>query len=441
MPQQQQAAPSAFYVCYVVAALNIAYLFAMMDRLVLGLVIDPLRRDLLLNETQISLLLGFAFAMFYTVLGLPFGRLADRSNRRNLLAAGIALWSVATVACAFATDFWTLFIARMGVGFGEATIAPVAYSLIPDYVKPERRGLAMSIFAIGSSIGAGLSVWLGGYALTWATEHQPVLPLLGQLAPWKLAFVVVGLPGLVWALLMFLTVREPPRGRTGAGSHMPSLRETFRYLIDNRKAFAPVMFGFAGAITNSYVFISWGPVWLMRVHGMSPAEAGLVLAIAFGGIATIAMIVGGILSDRLIASGRYDAPLHVSLIGSLLALPCELIAYLSGSTSLAVIAFMFGVFFCTLYAGVHAVAIQNLTPNRMRGQMGALYLMIAGLISYGIGPMLTAALTDIWFGRAGMGWSMAITSAIALVINIVLLTKARAPVHTRASSILGAELA
>jgi MFS family permease len=212
--------PSAGYAWYVVVVLTIAYTVSFIDRQIMALMVEPIRRDLEISDTQMSLLLGLAFAVFYTLLGIPIARLADRYSRRGIIAAGIAVWCFMTAACGLSRNYAQLFLARVGVGVGEAALSPSALSMMSDYFPKETRGRAVAFYTMGISMGVGLAMILGGQVIALVSQAPPVtLPVVGQLFAWQTVFVVVGLPGILVAALM-LTVREPPRkGRmTGGGA-------------------------------------------------------------------------------------------------------------------------------------------------------------------------------------------------------------------------------
>jgi MFS family permease len=283
--------PRVGYAWYVVAVLTLAYVFSFIDRQILSLLVGPIQRDLGISDKQLSLLMGASFAVFYTLFGIPLGRLADTRNRRSLIAAGIAFWSLMTAACGVTRTFWQLALARMGVGVGEATLSPSAYSLIADYFRPERRSTAMSVYSMGIYLGSGLSFILGGLVVKFASAQESLLlPFIGPIRSWQMVFLYVGLPGLAVAMLLF-TIREPVRRglaglRGGQMAAHASMREVRNYLSDNRATFAFLNLGMALITLNAYGAVSWIPAMFARRHGWAPADAGLVfgLIVAFGGM-------------------------------------------------------------------------------------------------------------------------------------------------------------
>ena len=242
----------------------LAMLVSFVDRQVITLLVQPIRQDLGINDTQISLLMGFAFAIFYVLMGVPIARLSDRYNRRNIIAAGIFLWSLATAACGLAKNFTHLFLARIGVGVGEATLTPAAYSMIADYFPKEKLGRALGVYSTGVYLGAGVATVAGGAAVKLISQANPVeLPLLGTVAPWQMTFMVVGLPGLLLVLVMMLSIREPARKdvneRIDSAAGAVPIREVLAFIWKNRGTFGSIFIGYAFGGMAFYRFLFWMP--------------------------------------------------------------------------------------------------------------------------------------------------------------------------------------
>jgi MFS family permease len=441
VPEIAKPEKTPLYAYYVVGVLMLAYVFAFIDRIILSLVVDPIRADLGLSDTQVSLLAGFAFALFYTFLGIPFGRWVDTRGRRNLIAMGIALWSIATVACGLANNFVKLFIARMAVGVGEATLAPSAYSMIPDVFPRHRIAFAMAVFMSGVTIGGGLAMLLGGIIVEWATTAAPVLPLLGQIAPWKVAFIAVGLPGLLVALLVATTVKEPQRRiEANAKDEAPKLSEVLGYVGHNWRVYAPAILGFTGIVVAGYAFQFWGPAYFMRLHGFSPTEVGVLFGVCFSIIGTLGVLAGGAFSDRLTRSGLKDAPLRVAMWAAVIQAPLFIACYLSASTLAAQIFFAVALFFASAFGGLQGATIQMLTPNRMRGVVSAVYLMTANMIGLGIAPTITAMVSEhVFGGPLGIGKALAVTCGVSLSIGAILLLLSLKPARERVAALEGSQ--
>ncbi|RYY27644.1 MAG: MFS transporter [Sphingomonadales bacterium] len=433
-----QPARVPIYAYYVVLCLMLASAFSFLDRLVLSLLIDPIRKDMGLTDSQVSLLVGPAFALCYVACAFLFGRWVDTRSRKSAIVLGISLWSIATALCGTVRGYWSLFAARMGVGVGEGSLNPAAYSMIPDYFPPHRRGLAMSIFACGASIGGGVAILAGGIVVQWAMETRPTLPGFDSIAPWQFVFVAVGLPGLLVALLIWLTVREPERRFTPMETgETPKMRDVIGYVGENKRAILPMFLGFGAFAVSGYAFQLWGPAYFMRLHGLTAGDVGMVFGLGYGLGGTAAILIGGALSDALAKRGRSDAPVLVSIGAAMLQAPCFIAAYLLGNTMLAILLFVGGIFAASLVGGLQATIVQSLAPNRMRGLMAALFGATVNLAGLGFAPTLTALLSDnVFGGPMGIGKALAVTSALAMVVALTLLVTGR-----RAAQALAVRLA
>ncbi|NOW45320.1 MFS family permease [Novosphingobium sp. SG751A] len=425
MPESESAYPPPLRAWLVIALLLLAYTVAFVDRQILSLMVQPIRADLGLDDTAISLLHGFAFAIFYTFLGLFLGRRADQGSRKALMVGGMVLWCLATVACGFAKNFTQLFIARIFVGVGEATLSPAAYSLISDSFAPAKRGRAMSVYTMGVFVGSGLALVLGGMAVTATSGHALInMPLAGLVRPWQAAFMVVGLPGLLVAALMLL-LREPPR-RERAGQTMPSLAQTLAFFRARAATIGCIVVGFGVNSIISYGLSAWVPSLFIRVHHWAAADIalayGLVLLTAgCGGILT-----GGWLADRMTAAGHADGPLRVSLLGMLAVIPVVPFVGLGATPAVSLAALAWTSFFLGVPTGIAPAALHAITPNEYRGQVTALYLFAINLIGLGFGPTLVALTTDhLFVADLAVGRSLALVTGIASVLAFALIASAR----------------
>lgn len=432
---EAQPYPSRPYAYFSVAVIMVAYLCAFMDRMAISLVIDPIRHDLRLNDTEVSALVGLAFVVCFTIFSFPFGRWVDRGARPAALTLGVTLWSVAMVTCGLAAGFFQLFLGRMFVGVGEAAVNPVAYSTIPDSFPPHRRSSAMAIFAAGGAIGGGLGVYLGSLLLAWAERVHPALPLVGQLAPWQVLFIGLGLPGLLVALLVWLSLSDPPRRASGVAP--ASARETIAYFKAHARLFALVYLGFSGFAISNYAFTVWGPAYFMRVHHLSVAEVGVLMGAGFALCGAAGMVVGGLWADRLRHAGDTAAPIRVALHVAWIQIPFFLGAYLLPQPVVAATLFVCGMFCACMIGGLQGAMVQVLTPNRMRGQAGAVYLTLVNLLGLGVAPTVTGALTDYVFGGpAQIGKSLAATTIVALGLAIALLFLGLPAARKRAGAVV-----
>ncbi len=424
-PARPQSLTRAWYVVF---ALTAIYMLSYMDRVILSLLVAPMKRDLGISDTRVGLLQGLAFGLFYTLVGLPLGRIADTRNRRNLIAAGVVLWSLFTSACSVARSFWTLFMARMGVGVGEASLSPAAYSLIADYFPREQLGVAISVFYMGIYLGTSVSLLVTGLIVD-AVSHTPsiTVPLLGAMASWRITFLIVGLPGALFALLAY-TFREPPRRgllrpREGQGTGVDTKLSFGVTLAEMKRRWKPLIGISVGAIFQAvptYALISWTPTFLQRVHGWTPGQSGRGLAMLLLTFGCLGMYTGGRLSDHLQKGGVRDGPLRVGVmcaIGTLLLLPP---AFLLKQAEWSLFLMGPGIFFLSLAMGTSPAALQPIFPNQVRGQVSALFLFFLSLGGLSLGPLLPGLLNDrLFHNPLSIGSSLAITIGSAAVLMLV----------------------
>jgi MFS family permease len=435
-PLEQECYPPAGYAWYVVAVLTLAYIVSFIDRQILNLLVDPIRHDLGINEKQMSLLMGASFAVFYTFFGIPLGRLADTRSRRALISGGIALWSVMTAGCGLTKKFWQLALMRMGVGVGEASLSPSAYSLISDYFRPEQRSTAISVYSMGIYLGSGLAFILSGLVIQFASGRQsPGLPMVGAVHPWQLVFFLVGLPGLLVALLV-ITIREPTRKDLGpmeAGSTaLPpvSLRELWDYIRDNQATFLYFNLGIALLALDGYGATSWIPSLFIRRHAWTQTQTGLVFGSIVAVSGTLGIVTGGRLADWLRLHGHADANLRIALLGATGWIPFGLLYPIVPAASWSAMLLLPTTFFMSMPFGVAPAAIQQMMPNAMRAQASALYLFVINLIGMGLGPTLVAALTeDVFHDQKAVGYSLLIVGVVAHLGGAVLLWLGLKPYH------------
>lgn len=420
--------------------LMLAYTVSFVDRTILSLLIPPIQRDLGISDTQVSLLAGFAFAIFYTVMGIPLGRIADRYNRRNLIAVGIIVWCLMTAACGLARNYWQLFAARVGVGVGEAALSPAAYSMISDLFPRDQLGRAIAVYSVGLPVGSGLALLIGGWVVGMVADLPPVtLPVLGTLHSWQLTFLLVGLPGLLIALLVML-MREPPRrGRlsdvaaasTSAPGELPV--GLLAFLRTNRRVLLHHFGGLSLLVIIVYGSTAWIPTFFIRSHGWSASEIGYTYGVIFMIFGTGGLLTGGQLADRWWRSGRADAHMRVVLWSAATMFPCFALLALAPSAEAAIGLLALATFTSSLHGGVAGAALQLITPNELRGQMTAVYFFIVNLIGLGLGPTAVALVTDFWFGDPlALGLSITVLAGTAGPLSVLVL--ATGLVHYRASA-------
>lgn len=415
--------PPARYAWYVVGVLTLANASAFVDRQILGLLVGPIRRDLGIGDAEMGVLYGLAFAAFFTLLGLPIARLADRSSRRTIIGVGIAVWSAMTMLSGFATSYRDLLFARFGVAIGEAALAAPAASLLADYFPASRRATALSVYSLGIFLGAGLANLAGGALIARLGEDGTVLlPLAGAIRAWQAVFVIVGVPGLLVAALM-ATVREPPRREVGAsGATAHALREVFAYIRDNRRTFVSHNLGYALLALVNYATAAWLPTHLIRSYGWSAGRAGLTLGALTVTVGVAGVISGGRVADAMLARGRADAKVRVGIIAALSNLLFGLAYALAPSAQLAVLALVPYNFFASFAFGASIAAVQEIVPNRMRAQAVALYGTVVTLVGLGLGPSIVGVLTERVFGDdSAVRYSLAIITAVGLTASASLL--------------------
>jgi MFS family permease len=412
-----------------VLILVIAYAVSFVDRQIVSLLVEPLRADLGLDDTQIGLLQGPAFGLFYTILGLPLGLLADRTNRVRLIAVGIFLWSVMTMACGLATSFGGLFLARVGVGIGEAALVPAAVSLLADLFQPERRALPMSIFTAGLSLGAGLALVLGGSFVGYAHEGVRNLPLIGAFLadrhPWQTVFMLAGLLGLPVTAAV-LSLAEPVR----SGIKASSMKSGWGggYLRAHWRLFVPMLAGAGLLYLFSNAVAAWLPTLFIRRFHWLPAEVGLRLGPIVMVCAVTGNLFGGFITAAMAKRGRFDAPLNTMILGSGLLIPVAILAPLAPDPTIALVGVVLIYLGIALCFGIATAAFITVTPGLLRGRIVALYLLVGNLFGLGLGPLSVGLLLDdVLRDRNKVGLAITIVGAATVAPGFLLL---RSVIHT-----------
>lgn len=400
--------PSHRYAWYVVAVLSLANVSGWIDRGILGTLLPSIKHDFHLTDTQASLLQALPFGLFFAVLGLPIARMADRSSRRNIIAAGAMLWSVFTTVSAWAWSFLALLIMRIGVGVGEATLNAPSISLIADFFPRDRLSRAMSIFSLGIFLGSGLGYFIGGMVFSMATNHT--LPLFGTLLPWQSTFILVGLPGLLVAALL-LTVKEPPRRNVDQAGRYTPLAVLVRYVAANKRTYIAHGVGFGLSALVNFALALWIPTLFSRVHGWDTGEAARVQGVLTMTIGVAGVLSGGWLSDRLTSRGRTDAPIVVGIIGALGMLVSAPLFALMPTGSSAVAALAVVNFFAAFPWGGASAAAAEMAPTTLRAQSVAIYFFVQLLFSGTVGPTVVGVFNDRVFGPQGVAYSLAVVTA------------------------------
>jgi len=399
---------------FAVGVLLAAYTVSFLDRQLLTLLVQPIKADLGLSDTQIGILQGPAFALFYATMGLPLGWLADRVNRVYLMSVAIAFWSLMTFFCGFATDYTHLLLARFGVGFGEAALVPAAVSLLADLFKPERRALPVSVFTCGLAVGSGLALMLGGSFIAFAEQGAGDLPFVGEFlaaqAPWQVVFMLAGAAGFPVAVLML--VLAEPRQSVMASSG-PPLTAVWQHLRDRRVYFQPLLFSMAALFVVTTALSAWLPSVLIRDFGWSAIATGGALGPVILVGALIGNLAGGTLATWLASRGRTEATLLTMFWGASVMVPAAVFASAAASPEwlLAISAVLYLAMAATF--GVASLAFVEVTPAHLRGQVVAIYLLFANLLGLMLGPTAVGVLTD-----SGIPLLAPVGHALALVLAL-----------------------
>jgi MFS family permease len=386
--------PSPAVAWYTVGVLFIAYTVAIADRFILSLLIEPIKIDLGLSDTKVSLLHGLAFAIFFSIMGVPIARIA----------------------------------ARVGVGVGEAALSPPAFSMVADLFPPYKLGRALSVYTTGAYIGAGLVFIIGGLVLqTTMSTPEVTLPVIGVVRSWQVAFFMVGLPGLFVALLMF-TVKEPVRrmrantAMSGDAREAIPLRKVYQYMRARWPIYGTHILGFSFLAVVFNSVIAWTPAFLTRSFDMGVGQTGPAvgtLVLVFG---TSGILVGGWLADRLVLKGYTDGAMRVGVIAGLGCIPFALLTLFVSSVTWILALYGPLLFFSSFGFGAAAAALQQVTPNRLRALVSSIYLFVLNLIALGMGPTITALITDYVFGNDGaVGLSIATVAIVSGLLSSMIL--------------------
>ena len=384
--------------------------------------VGPIKRDLGgISDTQVSLIMGFAFALFYTLMTYPAGRITDRYNRKNLMTAGIAGWSFMTVLCGAANQYWQLFLARMGVGVGEATLGPASNSALADYFPPERLPIAIGIVASAPFIGQGLANIAGGPLIDYleATPNY-VVPVLGEIYSWQMVLMIVGAPGLLIALAVWFLIEPERKNKQREDSNSVPLSEVWDFILTRKHFFFFVFLGYLCLATQGWSLFSWLVEYFVRNHGWSRTEIGL----SYGSIAlTLGIagsVAGGLFASRMIRQGTLDATLRVVLYSTIALFPLAAFLTIVPNPYLA-LAMLVPVTFCmAMPPGLIIATLQTVSPNELRGQMVAFYLIAVNFLSYSFAPSLPAVISDFVFEtEQGLGQAISLLAVINYSIAIV----------------------
>ena len=405
----------------------LAYALGVVDRIVIGLLVDPIKTDLGLSNSEMGILQGIAFGLFYAFFALPVGFMIDRYRRVPIMSAGLALWSVATMACGAASSFASLFVARVMIGAGESTTTPGSSSLIADLFPPEKRAKAYGVFNMGGSVGIGVAYLLGGTAIMLAASTQAALPaLLGGLREWQVVFIMVGAPGLLLGLLMLTTLREPLRRGVTQRLERISLRPLWQELRHNRAALFAVMIGTIMNVLIINAQLGWFPTLFARVHHWPREKIAHWLAIVGTPLGIFSAVTAGWALAWLIRRGRKDGPILVMILQCSSWAIFGTLKCLAPTPELALAGHVVTSLFATWAITAALTALNELTPNHLRGQVVAVYTVLTALVGIGLGPYIAGVLMDQVFTSAtGIGPSLSLVCFAAGSLGIVILLAGR----------------
>jgi MFS family permease len=398
-----------------------------MDRHIVALLAQAVRADLHISDFQIGLLQGIAFAGFYVIFGLLLGRVVDRFPRRPIIFAGVCTWSVAAMASGMAQSFGQLFAARLALGAGEATLTPSAYSMLTDLFPGRRLGTAISIFSSGATVGTFLSMLIGAGLIAVLPHNGWVLPILGRTQPWRLVLLLMGIPGLLLALLTWTFPEPLRRGRRETEATSSGL--ALRFMCERWRVYGAIILALGLIGVGASALGAWVSVYYMRKFGLSVSQTGVMVAFTSVPAAIIGTIVTGALVDRWFASGRTDAHLSAIVIVASSQIVAILLAFSTDSLILSV-AMICVAAACTGYAALAATALQIVTPSEYRGQVSAVFVAAFALIGPGLGPALAGFLSaHVFHDDKMIGWGVAGTFVVSAPIGILLIWSAMLPMR------------
>jgi MFS family permease len=422
--------PRPLHAWYAMGVVCFAYVFGFMDRIIVGLLTPAIQADIGLTDADMGIIQGLAFAVFYTLFGLPIGWAADRISRKWLLTAGTAVWSVATAVCGLSNSFWQLFGARVGVGVGEATLNPCTASLIGDYFEPKTRPKAFGVYVMATAFGSALTYLLGGLIIALVMQDQDFsLPLVGPVAAWQAVFIIIGLGGLVPALLMALTVREPKRQNLSKTLGVAaSWTDTRAFIKLNRRTLVCHHFGVAFIVLALYGWINWLPTLFLRIHEWDVAKFSVIYGIVGGATGIVSALSSGFVTNWFKSKGFGEGAMLVVLIGGIGLTVFTTIAPLMPTPELSLAMFALGGLFVNYPPAQALTALNEITPNQLRGLVVSIYILVIGIGGAGLGPFAVGWVTDnVFKDPQAIDYSMALVTFIMGVVGCLLVAAGLKP--------------
>lgn len=425
MPVEEFSNSTRRYAWYVAGLLTVTQIVSYIDRFLPSLLIQPIKSDLGLSDFQVGLLLGPAFGIFYVFVGVPIGWLADRRSRRGILSIGITIWCAMTAAAGLVRGFWPLFVARLGVGLGEATVAPCSISLISDYFPRSKRNRALSLFMAGTFLGAGSAFLFGGPVVHWIGSLPPFqLPGIGSLATWQMSFLVIGVPGFALALLMY-TIREPVRqdqvvsGLDADPAGRASLKSALVFILRRWKAFGALFVGSAAVVTmGSLVF--WNVALFERVWQWNVRDVGVATGLLFLAGGTAGTLLGVRVTNAWIAAQQKHATLKALWTGLAIAVPGFALYPVMPSAELAIFMLVFAFVGQAMAAAAGPATLTLIAPGQIKSQATAIYYLAIGISGQLLGPLPVGLMTDLFGDPADIRYAMTIQAATIGTVALVL---------------------
>ncbi|MEM8981815.1 MAG: MFS transporter [Pseudomonadota bacterium] len=413
------------YSWYVVLLLALLSIVSYADRLILGILVDPVKAELQISDTQMGFLLGLSFALVYATLALFLAGYADRHNRRNLIVAGVFVWSAMTSASAFANGFWQLAFCRLGVGLGEAALGPAALSMISDLFSKERRHTPISVFLAAGVVGGSSAFIIGGGVVMFVSQIPSIaLPVIGELAPWRLVFLCMGVPGIVLGAFLLLTVREPERSSVAKDPSVKnaSIGEVLRHIVSRRSQYLPTFGGILFVQMMVYAVATWYATVLIRNYELSIPNAGFafgIIGLVFG---TSGAILGPTIVSVLERNGRDDALLFVGVIAVAIATPATVFSPVAPTVAASLIAMAVVMFSLSAASALAPLLPQLIAPNAMRARVTATYFFVANSIGLGLTPVIVGIVNDTGvLGVSGIDQALALVAATLLPASLAIL--------------------
>lgn len=414
------------YAWYLVILLTLAYSLAVVDRVSIGLLVEPIQADLNLSDTQFGALHGLAFVLFFAVAGFPLGMAVDRWSRKKVLFLGTLVLGLATLSSAFAGTFMLLFLARIFVGAGDSSISPASSALIADNFAPQKRARAYGVYASGIAIGSGAAFMLSAALLTFAEQLQANQVLFfAEMKIWQVCFFLLGIPGILLSILIWFSVKDSlPKTAPGENKAQNTLAELVAYLKSKKKVYLGLILGVSITYIAGNAFFSWYVAYLIRGFEFSPQAAGAAIGAITVPLGLLSAVTSGLVTSWFYKKGRKDAPLITILIMIVASCVCLVGAGTAPTANQSLV--FFGLSAITVNWGFPSVltALNNITPPEFRGQITAIFTMTLGIISIGLGPVLTGFLSDSIFG-GDLGNSLALVSAISGIIGFTLVQRCR----------------